>query len=195
LSAREILRTRTDHVHGRVETGLGLSGESLTRARLLSVGQRLDSFWAGTEPSVDHWFATNVDWSGRLQWVRRRRGSAWMSDSTFPKRQNAPAVFATVGIADVLGWLYVREGSTLGGAVIEAHANTTLGRSRLRSFAPYDEGPQPMWRAYLAILEEWSGADATRAELVASAALKTFGALEDWLLPVFVQTVGSPRSD
>jgi heme oxygenase len=93
----------------------------------------------------------------------------------------APPVFRAVDTADVLGWLYVSQGSTLGGAVLDR----TLGkRFSARTFTPYVEGPGPMWRDYRALLAEWVGADEARCHRVVTAAVATFAALEQWIAPL-----------
>jgi heme oxygenase len=51
-------------------------------------------------------------------------------------------------------------------------------------FTPYLEGPGPMWRSYLDVLENWTGADPERCAGVVTAATGTFEALERWLVPI-----------
>ena len=49
-----------------------------------------------------------------------------------------------------------------------------------RSFAPYPEGPGPMWHRYLDTVEAWATDDLRRTAMVASA-VDVFGALADWV--------------
>jgi heme oxygenase len=111
--------------------------------------------------------------------------------------QTHERVEATLGLLDsrlsaepdtseVLGWLYVSEGSTLGGAVIDRtlRALPEGAQLRLRTFTPYLEGPGPMWRDYLEFLSAWVGDDASRADQVVAAAEHTFDSLERWLTPL-----------
>jgi heme oxygenase len=180
------VKSRTAEVHQRVEAGLNLLDAELTTRRLFAVSERLESFWAGTAESIDRWALADPEQADRLQWGRRRRAaSPQVAGHTDP----APSIFATVTTAEVLGWMYVREGSTLGGAVIEAHARKLLGNCGLPSFAPYAEGPQPMWRDYLSAQREWMRGDGARVEQVAAAAVATFTALERWLSPLFLVPV------
>jgi heme oxygenase len=190
-TAADVLKSRTCEVHRRVEAGLNLLDADLRLERLMSVVRRLDAFWAGTVPAVDACLSATPELAERLDWQRRRRGE----QAAFGTAASiAPAVFASITTADVLGWLYVREGSTLGGAVIESHVSGLAGKALLSSFAPYAEGPQPMWRSYLSALEEWTAGDDLRVELVAQAALSTFSSLEEWLSSVFVASTGFTRA-
>lgn len=185
----DALRTQTRGVHTRVEFGLNLTDRYVTISRVSDVVRRLDSFWSGTERAIDDWAVRAPGDAAALDWTRRRNryvsGDLELLGGT-PDSTLAPSVFSSAGTADVLGWLYVREGSTLGGAVINAHLRGLLGGRALRSFSPYVEGPQPLWRAYLTELATWVGDDADRATQVTNAAVATFDALEDWLAPVLL---------
>lgn len=93
-----------------------------------------------------------------------------------------------MGTAEVLGWLYVTEGSTLGGAIIARRLPPLVAPLGVPAFLrPYPEGPGPMWQSYLAHLDEWVGADASRAERVVAAAVSTFDALEAWVRPLRIE--------
>ena len=78
----------------------------------------------------------------------------------------------------LLGALYVLEGSTLGGQVI----NRQLERACIplrRYFAGYGERTGPMWKAFCQLLTE-AVTPATADEVVASASL-TFQCLDAWI--------------
>jgi heme oxygenase len=185
----DVLHTRTRDVHSRVECGLNLTAGNVTVPRLGAVVARLDTFWSGTEPAIEDWALRQPEQAAALNWPRRRARLV-SADLAFlgGERDGAPAptVFESAGTADVLGWLYVREGSTLGGAVINAQLRDLLGGRSLRSFSPYAEGPQPLWRSYLAELDRWVGSNAARENQVTSAAVSTFVALERWLAPLLL---------
>ena len=157
---------------------------------MLAVLERLGGFWAAEEPSIDAWFAARPTASERLQWPRRSRlvrvraDLALLADAcdlAAPVLDIAPRVFTDIDEAAVLGWLYVTEGSTLGGAVIARVLGDAGFAYRLATFTPYPEGPQPMWRSYLAHLEAWTADDAQRVEQVVAAGCATFSALECWI--------------
>ena len=155
--------------------------------------RQLYGFWAGTEPAIDDWSHNNSVDATTIEWPRRRRSSVLSQDLVslgLPQSQQsslpvANPVFTTVGQAEVLGWLYVAEGSTLGGAIIDRHLGnvSALELPVLRSFTPYPEGPGPMWRSYCAAAETWCHDRPDRSAAVAAASVSTFTALHEWLLP------------
>ncbi|MBE7188218.1 biliverdin-producing heme oxygenase [Jatrophihabitans endophyticus] len=188
-TAARLLKQQTADSHRRVEQQLDLA-RSITPARMLDVLQRLGGFWAAEEPHLHAWFAAHPAAAEALQWSRRARLAAVRADLVAvsaaagvptPELVAAPRVFTDLDEAAVLGWLYVTEGSTLGGAVIDRMLRDAGFPCRLGTFAAYPEGPQPMWRAYLAHLEAWTSASDARVELVVAAGVTTFAALEQWV--------------
>jgi heme oxygenase (biliverdin-IX-beta and delta-forming) len=188
------LKQHTASTHARVEDALGLLDPDLSAVQLRAVLGRFAGFWQGNERLIDEWAQREPGPAEALNWPRRRRLELLRSDllrlgmtvRELTALPEAPAVFTGVDTADVLGWLYVSEGSTLGGAVIDRTLRTLpeIDALRVRTFTPYLEGPGPMWRSYLHVLEEWVGVDADRCARVITAAVGTFDALERWLVPV-----------
>ena len=186
------LKQRTAAAHARVEDRLGLTGPDLSPDRLRAVLARFAGFWQGTERLVDEWAQADPELAAALNWPRRRRREGLRADllrmglsvREITALPEAPAVFVDLDAADVLGWLYVSEGASLGGAVIDRALRSLPGADRLRTFTPYLEGPGPMWREFLAVLAAWVGDDPTRQARVISAGVGTFTALEHWLAPL-----------
>jgi heme oxygenase len=192
-----VLKDRTAGTHRLVEDQLALLHPEISVARITTVVQQLYGFWAGTEAEIDDWSHHDSVGATAIEWPRRRRVSVLSQDLVslgLPISQQlslpiADPVFATVGRAEVLGWLYVAEGSTLGGAIIDRHLRNrpALGLPVLRSFTPYAEGPGPMWRSYCAAAESWCHERPDRSAAVAAASVATFTALHQWLLPLSVR--------
>ena len=183
------MRARTAASHHRVEALADLLDAALTPDRLIGVLTRFHGFWAGTETLVDDWAVANPALAADLAWPRRRRAHLQAQDLLAlgaGPGDIAPPPRADLDDAAVLGWFYVAEGSTLGGAVIARRLRPLTGRLgvRLRSFEPYAEGPGPMWRDYGRVLESWTAEDANRMQRVCEAAERTFTALETWLQPL-----------
>jgi heme oxygenase len=188
-----LLKQHTREMHERVEASLGLLDPGLSVAALRDRLARLSGFWTGTERTVDGWAFEHPVAAVQLHWPRRRRGEILrhdllrlgMSRAAIGDLPSAPTAFAPgpVTDADVLGWLYVAEGSTLGGAVIDRTRAPGSPMARVRAFRPYSEGPGPMWREYLGYLRAWVGDDADRRDAVLAAGEASFRALADWLAP------------
>jgi heme oxygenase len=183
-----VLEERTSDVHHRIEKMLDLAGPDLSTDRLRQVLERFAGFWQGSERSLDDWAAGEPALAARLSWSRRRRGEVLRTDllrlgatvRQITALPEAPPVFTVVDSAAALGWLYVSERATLGGTVIDVALQGRAGL-HLRSFAPYLEGPGPMWRSYLRCLRDWVADDDERLEDVVVAAERTFAAVEQWL--------------
>lgn len=178
--------------HEQVEATLDLLDPALTPARLGAVLVRFHSFWAAAERVLDAWALATPALAGDLDWPRRRRTAALRVDALALggqlDRGAAPAPVAGPATdADALGWLYVSEGSTLGGAVISRRLEP-LGLA-VRSFTPYGEGPGPMWRRYHEVLDAWVADDEIRAHAVATAAARSFDALAEWIAPLRTEAV------
>lgn len=188
------LKQRTAHSHANVEAVLDLAAPTVSAERLRAVLTRFAGFWQSTERLLDDWADREPGLAHQLRWPRRRRREVLRSDllglgltvRELNGLPEAPGVFTTAGTPEALGWLYVSEGSTLGGAVIDRSLRALPDgeRLRVRTFTPYLEGPGPMWRDYLTTLTAWVGEDAQRREQVVSAAELTFAALEQWLAPL-----------
>ena len=176
------LRTVTRPAHDRLEGALGLLDDQLDRDAYKQVLERLYGFWRGWEPQV----AALLQDRPLLEPRRRLHlleadltvlgSSAWAVDALpacpLPLLHDA---------AGALGSLYVMEGSTLGGRVIQQNVERRLGfdgRSGCSYFAGYGANTGRMWRLFLARLDE---APATDAERIATGAAATFERLAYWL--------------
>jgi heme oxygenase len=190
------LRQRTSAVHARVESQLELLDPDLSVDRLASVIRRFYGFWAVGEYAIDSWSATHPEAAIRMEWPRRRRSHLFATDlELLGSRREAveivprsSPVFTEIDSAQVYGWLYVTEGSTLGGAIIDRHLQSlpNLAGLQLRSFTPYAEGAGPMWFRYRSALERFAGGNVELADHVAEAAVATFESFESWIRPLGV---------
>lgn len=190
LRVLPILKQRTAATHQQVEAALDLLAPDVDAGRLHAVIGRFHAFWRSAEVAVDRWALTEPGLAARLEWPRRRRTGLLDADLA---RLGGPTPtepvarpFEVVGAADALGWLYVSEGSTLGGALIARH----IAPLRLESFHPYPEGPGPMWRRYGEIASQWVRVEPDRLEALCLAAERAFGALAAWVEPLRRQALG-----
>ena len=185
----QLLKQQTAGAHARVESALALDAADLSQCRLRAVLERFFGFWQGNERLIDEWAAGAPELATAVRWLRRRRGEVLRHDllrmgrtvRELAELPEAPPALGFVDTADVFGWLYVSEGATLGGAVLDRGLRD---RFSVRTFTPYLEGPGPMWSEYLEQLSGWVGTDDARRDRVVAAAVSTFTALEQWVAPL-----------
>lgn len=175
------LRTATAADHERVESALALTTPQLDRARLVRAVAVLHAFWRAAEAGLEGWAEAHPVDARQLDWPRRRRAALFAADLHALGRvpdATGPALPAVGDTDRALGRLYVLEGATLGGAVIDRHLASLppLRDVRLRAFSPYGQRTGAMWAAYRRAAREHvaAGGDADR---VVRSAEETFAAL------------------
>lgn len=181
------LRTQTANSHHRVEASLNLRDAAMTLAQLQSSVGLLAEFWAEAERGLDAWAEAFPDHARVLEWSRRRRAAAFADDvrrlGGVPTAVPVGLHLAPVtGVAQALGRLYVLEGSSLGGQLINAafagrEAGDPLSRIRLRGLDPYGAANASMWQSFRRYLNDWVDAGGDAAAVV-EAGVVTFAALE-----------------
>lgn len=188
------LRRRTAAVHREVETTLGLTAPDLSLPRVARVVERLHAFWADAEAGLDRWAAAQPATARALDWERRRRAALFAADlRTLGAAPPEPSTARRLALPPVrhtgtaLGRLYVLEGSTLGGRVVERALAPLLATApdgcALRSFSPYGAETARMWRAFRRHLQRWVDAGGN-PERVLAGAEETFAALASWCAPL-----------
>ncbi len=192
-SAHVQLRESTADVHRAVEASLDLLNPLTDRARLAAVVSALGIFWNAALVPVEEWAAGNRREATRLQWSRRRGngrasrdcvrlGHDGVTAGIDPGPYVPPCVPVTAN--EVFGWLYVHEGSTLGGAVLHRALDRVLEGRVLETFMPYEEGPAPMWRRYLRLLDQGLITGELDIASITIAATRAFDGLAAFLQPL-----------
>lgn len=187
-----MLRTGTAAEHADLERSLDLLDPHLDRARLIEVLAKMHGFWRSAEAGLDAWagrFPVDAD---AVAWPRRRRATLFASDLATlgaPTSEAGPDLPAPAGTDEALGRLYVLEGSTLGGALIDRHLATVreLSGLRMRAFSPYGPETGAMWHGFRRAARARVAAGGDAVTMV-TAARQTFSALAAWCHP----TAGGP---
>lgn len=134
----------------------------------------------------DKWLK-DIDLHGRLKqpalyFDLRNLGMTDDEITNLPRCGNLPPLQTT---AQRLGYLYVIEGSSLGGRIINLHLASTLGLSgskKLRYFSPYgDAHVGSYWRQYTQVLCQFLQEHPEQETLLFQAAQDTFKKLSLWL--------------
>lgn len=194
---RERLRRATRALHVRVEDTVGLD----RRLGSLDAYRALLMQLFGLHRPVETAFAT-LDWRDvGLDPADRRRSVMIEADladlgldraavAALPRLDLAPPASILVG----LGWLYVLEGSTLGGQLIYRQAHQRLAVDSAhggRFFAGYGAQNGAMWQACIAAIERVPARSAD-GDAVEAAAAAMFEMVERWLAPA-PQSAGAMR--
>lgn len=179
------LRAETAADHARVEDGLDLMDAGLDRQRLAAAMSALHGFWRSAEDGLEGWAGREPAAAAALDWPRRRRAHLYAADvralggEPSPGTPPLPAVRNT---AEAIGRLYVLEGATLGGTLIDRHLTALPGLAgvRLRAFTPYGTDTGAMWHAFRTAARAHVAAGGDEERLV-GAARTTFAALAGWV--------------
>lgn len=118
--------------------------------------------------------------TGRLISDLRALGSSADAITALPRCADLPSLITA---AQAFGCLYVLEGATLGGQLISRHVRRRFGlgpAGGVAFFAGYGDRVGPMWRAFGAVLTDFSTRHACDDEIV-RAAIDTFAAFEHWI--------------
>lgn len=164
------LRAATQGDHQRLDGRMDILARIATPAGRRTLVERFHEFHAEAEGALTPWLAGHP----ALEFDARRRSAILACDLTALGVTPAPAsreVTSVGGVSEALGWMYVLEGSTLGGRVIrrsvEAQGGDMAGLSFLE---PYGNAVGERWRAFLAVLDAETRTPADVEATVAGAA-------------------------
>jgi len=187
--ARDRLRAATHDVHMRLHrhpSFAQLADGTIDLVSYKSLLARLYGFHAPVEQAlVQASNALGID----VQMDRRRRVHLLRDDLSALQMIDAQitALPCIIGLPplktrdQLMGALYVREGSTLGGRVLARQLDGLLGSGSThgRLFLAGDPGGPRLWQRCCALVEQVA-ADGQFDDMIASA-IDTFAALETWL--------------
>ncbi len=191
-TCRDALRAATGELHERlhhVPAFAALAAGRLTRDDYIAMLRRKLGFHRAVEAGL----ATAPDLSPfGISPAERRRVpmleadlAALGADAVVPI---AP-IPAPGSAAGAMGWLYVSEGSTLGGRQLARGLDDLLGQGEpgRRFLLGHGERHGAMWRDCCAAIER-CGADPQRLAAMQAGAVAAFQAFEAWFIPAPTQT-------
>ena len=177
------LREETRPQHERLERELGLGARAPARARVLELLFRFHGFFTGWEPAVQVQLRDEAFLTPRMKlpMLRRDLASLGLSPREIERIPVCPDPASFSCAAGAMGSLYVVEGSTLGGQIINRRlaGASWLPAEGLTYFRSYGPAVGEMWRAFRDKVEQTSspGAD----DRMLHSARLTFARLESWL--------------
>ncbi len=183
-----LLKTQTKRHHEQVEATLDLRNRVKDINGYRDLLARFFGFYAPLELRL----VSNLSTAGsgfdliprhKTPWLRMDLTALGIGDeqlSQIALCQHLPVVETP---AQTLGYLYVAEGSTLGGQFLARHFAQTLQLDETNGaafFRAYGENTGKMWRDFGAVITEFAATDAHESEIV-EAAIETFEKLDHWL--------------
>ena len=194
-SLRAILRDQTDALHTKLHAQFSFASlldGSLRKSDYQALIRRLYGFYAPLDDAIVLALATD---EGSAPPFRYEKRSRFFAQDVFDlergpgKTSNLPTCSEIAGVVTpktVGGVLYVVEGATMGGALINKAAerlltkDSTIGR---RYWAWCSVEGRNRWRMTLQYLDQLQSTSSTLDDLV-SGASDTFRILDDWLAPL-----------
>lgn len=175
------LKTATAGHHARVEAAMPSLDEMATPAGYAAALRALHGFHSAWEPAI--WRDPGVEAAGLLPAERRKLPLLERDLAALEVEPCAPPEAAAADTAAALGALYVLEGATLGGRVIQRRVAGVLGVTPERGGAYYhgyggDTGAR--WKEFGEALARFA-ARTGRGDGLVSGAVACFAALEAWL--------------
>ena len=178
------LKSATSELHARTERLLPSLSGLATRAGYVHCLLVLHGFHASWEPAT--WSTAGVEEAG---FDHRARAKLPLLDRDLEflgVGEERRAISAERPVIDscaaALGALYVLEGATLGGQVIERHAARSVGVTACAGgsyFHGYGARTGDMWRAFGDALSAWVARNG-RSESIVQGAVECFRSLESW---------------
>jgi heme oxygenase len=186
------LKCETRAQHKRLELGLDLLNDHVTGQRYDALLQGFYGFYAPLENRLLHrpeWHTLRFDAFSRrkmplLQRDFENRGFSPEQIGALPVCSTLPDVST---FPQVLGCLYVLEGSTLGGQILARHFAQILDINAEHGaafFCSYGEHVGAMWRCFGEMLTAQAISHTIENQII-DAARDTFETLEAWLCPTF----------
>jgi heme oxygenase (biliverdin-IX-beta and delta-forming) len=187
------LKSATADHHARVEAAMPSLDELATRDGYATALRALHGFHAAWEPAI--WRAPGVE--GALG-DRRKLPLLERDLRALGVRAEArrPAPAELDGTAEAFGALYVLEGATLGGRVIQRRVAGPLGVTPEAGGAyyhGYGDGTGARWKEFGRVVTGYADETGTAARIVAGA-VACFAALEAWLAVPGVLDPPRPRT-
>lgn len=183
----ELLKSRTRLHHERAEAAMPALDETLTLDRYRDTLVRFHGVYAPLEArlaELPHWTTLSFDFGARRKsgLIERDLQMLGYGDSEIARLPRAERLPDVRTLPRSVGVLYVMEGATLGGQVIQrlVRRELGLGTGALSFFSSYGERVGAMWGEFRAFVTR-SVTSAEDAEAMVSAASETFDVLTAWL--------------
>ena len=153
MELRQRLRTETATAHQDLETLLDIMSPSLDADRYVNILHVFSRLHSGLEARVAEISTARPD-SFAHEYLATRRKSSWLEADLGAGAAGSPPVNFDWIVTEpqLLGALYVIEGSTLGGQVVSKHLRGLPGVTRTSYFESYGADTGRNWQKFSALL-------------------------------------------
>jgi heme oxygenase len=182
MTALSQLRAATGGLHQEVERRLDLVRQLSSMARRRRIVERFYGLHAGAElalwPRLVRLDGLDLEQRRRTTWLRRDLTSLGSNTDGLPLCAVAPPASAE----EALGFLYVLEGSTLGGKIVRrAVEGQGAEMTGLRFLSPYGAATGERWRALVEVIEAVGAAAPGAIDGLVMGGVRGFETTRDWL--------------
>lgn len=176
------LRRETEIDHQAVEGALPLMHDGLDRAQYVRCLRQMYGVVAAWE---DHVTTVAPEWMRATLAARRRKhllelDLAWFGVAEYDDRR--PILPEMKDLPNLIGAMYVMEGSTLGGQLIARHVESALHLDEGQGdayFRGHGDQTGPMWKEFCEVLKIRVSDDDTEA--VVASAKEMFAVFGEWM--------------
>lgn len=188
MDAMQHLKTVTQPYHRALEQQVNLPALSTSLASYRHLLQRFYGFYLPGELQLARlpWSTVDFDWSARRHTLPLANDLQWLGETpatlaALPRCATLPALYT---IPQALGYLYVVEGSTLGGQLISRQLQQqwpALQEAGCQFFQRYGTQVGMMWRSFSHFVNHYVAMHPTAEAALVDTACATFQQLRVWL--------------
>lgn len=182
-----MLRAATRPAHDAIEQRLDLVGHPISADRYVAILRAFLGFYEPFERRLadfPEWSRFEFDLAGRRKtdWIRDDLRALGLGDGEIAAAERCSDLPELPVFACAVGGLYVVEGATLGGQIIERHVQNCLNFNRhkgCRFFSSYGTRVASRWKQTCQFVRDYT-ASAGVEMLIVRGACHTFESLDRW---------------
>lgn len=182
MTLLQSLKEQTRPNHDKLEGGLDLLDESMTKSGYTKVLEKFYGFYVPFENEIKKLgLELNLSERSKVKLLENDLKALGLDPRKLPLAKNLPPLTSS---EEAYGAMYVLEGSTLGGMVLTKHFGKKFNLDHLNGlsfFNSYGDQTMPMWREFSRFLEQKASENQWNHSEIISNAKKTFDSLQQWL--------------
>lgn len=185
MSLFQELKAGTKEEHAHLESSLDLLREDFSLDDYKNV---LTKFWGVYRPLEEklreHFFAEFYEGRWKVPLIKKDLLSLGFSENEIESIPVEKNISSLENLNEIIGTLYVLEGSSLGSLILSRHFGFKFGLTSLKGmsfFTSYGEETLTKWKEWREFSEAFSREENLSHQLIVSAARRTFLLLKNWM--------------